>query len=253
MKSKQVKKEKALEKYRKMLNKKLMDMVDDFDYEDKKDHVAALIFSETLPAAKHSDYLAALLGKCILPKMCTDEILEDTLSMMTLKVMNGDQYNVQFPSDFLSFLKSDDQLEAEKVLENKIMHEVFEITAKLLMNDDDAETFLYILKTYIIPNFRNKNIDIIFSPNLYFLLTVKMLLMSSKDEILNILGEKMNTAFYLCRFDANGKAKFQQRHYYARFDRFYDNVIGQMLRQEMAIWQLGHLDALEKMTFDVTF
>ena len=113
LKSRQVKKEKALEKYTKVLNTELMDLVDAFDYEDKRDHVGALIFSETLSAARHSKYLADRLMKDIVTQLRDDEIVTDTLSMMDIKVMQG----ITFPSNFIHILRNADKSECDKVLE----------------------------------------------------------------------------------------------------------------------------------------
>ena len=249
LKSRQVKKEKALEKYTKVLNTELMDLVDAFDYEDKRDHVGALIFSETLSAARHSKYLADRLMKDIMTQLRDDEIVTDTLSMMDIKVMQG----ITFPSNFIHILRNADKSECDKVLETKVMIDVFEYTERQLMclGDDDDETFLHIVRTFIIPSFREKNGDssILFSPNLYFLLAVKLLLMLSKDELLNILGERITTEFYLGRFDGNGKALFRQYRSYTKFTKFESSTIGQMLRQEMALWQLNNLDTLENLIY----
>ena len=68
--------------------------------------------------------------------------------------------------------------------------------------------------------------------------------MLSKDEFLK--GDKINTEFYLGRFDGNGKALFCQYRSCTKFER---STIGQMLRQEMALWQLSNLDALENIIY----
>ena len=152
LKSRQVKKEKALEKYTKILNTKLMDLVDDF-YKDKKDHVGALVFSETLSAARHSSYFADRLKKDIMTKMQDDEMLTDILSMMEIKEMQC----VKFPSNIIQVLRNVDNSECDKVLETKVMLDVFGYTARILMcSGDDDESFLHIVKTFIIPDFREK-------------------------------------------------------------------------------------------------